>query len=197
MNRETYFQNIADRLTADELAYVQRAYWLVKEAHRLQIRRLTGERYFEHLRRVSHMAGFDYNYTDVETITLGLLHDVIEDTFVPATVLLSLFGQNMYQMVLTLSKEIPTFHPVYGNLEGRVKIAPEVYFEKIKNASHRVRVIKGCDRLDNLKDIGSWELERRNRFIKETNDYVLPIVRETDTRIAEAIESAFLMTAFV
>jgi len=109
MDRSLYFSTLADRLNSDELLYVQRAYWLVKEAHRRQKRRLTGERFFEHVRRVSFMAAVDYGYCDGETAALGLLHDVVEDTFVPQSVIVNLFGQQMYGWILNVSKEIPNF----------------------------------------------------------------------------------------
>src|SRR5689334_3925216 len=100
MNREEFFTSMADTLPFDGLQYIQRAYWLVKEAHRKQSRRLTGERYFEHVRRVAYMACITYGYNDASTVALGLLHDVIEDTSVPQDVIVNLFGHDMYRDIL-------------------------------------------------------------------------------------------------
>ena len=71
MTREEYFTTIADRLKPEELKYVQTAYWLVKDAHRRQHRRLTGERFFEHVRRVSYSAAIEFGYCDAETLAPG------------------------------------------------------------------------------------------------------------------------------
>ena len=185
MNREEYFRAIADRLHGDELAYVQRAYWLVKEAHRKQFRRLTGERFFEHVRRVSYSAGVTYGYYDAPTLALGLLHDIVEDSYVPSSVIVSLFGQTMYNEVLLLSKELPSYNVVTGEVIAKAKLTDKVYYGSLATAPERPRIIKGCDRLDNIADLKQWEPERREKYIKETRELVLPVV--TDKRIHQAI----------
>jgi (p)ppGpp synthase/HD superfamily hydrolase len=185
MNREEYFRAIADRLHGDELAYVQRAYWLVKEAHRKQSRRLTGERFFEHVRRVSFLAGVTYGYYDAQTLSLGLLHDLIEDTYVPSSVIVSLFGQTMYAEVLLLSKELPSYNVVTGEVMAKAKLTDKAYYGALAIAPQRPRVVKGCDRLDNLSDLERWEPERREKYIKETRELVLPVI--SDERIHRAI----------
>ena len=189
MDRSLYFSTLADRLNSDELLYVQRAYWLVKEAHRRQKRRLTGERFFEHVRRVSFMAAVDYGYCDGETAALGLLHDVVEDTFVPQSVIVNLFGQQMYGWILNVSKEIPTFHPVTGNVIARAKLDEAAFYKALMTAHLKPRIIKGCDRIDNLADLISWETPRREKYIIETNMYHVPLALQTDARIAKEIEN--------
>lgn len=187
MNRESYFKELGDYIPSDGLVYVQRAYWLVKEAHRKQSRRLTGERYFEHVRRVSFMAGVTFGYNDAETFALGLLHDVIEDTYVPPSVIVNLFGQSMYKDVLVLSKELPLFDPVSGKLLARAKLSNVDYYGGLAIARDTPRRIKGCDRIDNLQDLAKWEDARRKKYIAETETFVLPIVRATDLRMAGEI----------
>jgi (p)ppGpp synthase/HD superfamily hydrolase len=188
-NRTDFFNVLQYRFSHEELAYIQKAYWLVKEAHRKQVRRLTGERYFEHVRRVAYSAAYYYDYYDAEIVTLGLLHDVVEDTFVPSTVLVNLFGARMYEWVLVLSKEIPAFHPVNGRLIARAKLKDEQYFGGLEKADKQPRIIKGCDRLDNLTDIRQWEPERQQKYMTETETYILPLIRNTDVRIAVDIET--------
>lgn len=189
MNRQQFFTDIAARLTTQELSYVQKAYWLVKEAHRKQSRRMTGERYFEHVRRVAHSAAITYGYCTPDVIALGLLHDVVEDTFVPPDVIVSLFGQQMYRDCLTLSKEIPTFDVVTGLMLSRAKQKEDQYYATVAAAGTAPRIIKSCDRIDNLADFEQWEESRREKYNRETRTYVLPIARATDTRMAEEIES--------
>lgn len=189
MNRNTFFQEIAEHVPADGLEYIQRAYWLVKDAHRKQSRRLTGERYFEHVRRVAYMLCITYGYTKPETIALGLLHDVIEDTFVPPSVITNLFGQAMYEDIMVLSKELPTFNLVTGTMIARAKIKDELYYQNLlTTASRKPRLVKGCDRIDNLADLPSWEETRRIKYINETRTNVLPIVYLADVRMATEIE---------
>ena len=157
MNRTEFFTAISDHLHADELVLVQKAYWFAKEIHRTQVRRLTGKRFFEHLRSVAYLAANEFGYYNAETIALGILHDSIEDTFVPPAAIVGLFGENMYENILTLSKEIPVFHSIHGKMIGRAKVADQDYYHRLVNAPQRVKVIKGCDRLDNVSDLGPMD----------------------------------------
>ncbi len=52
MNRETFFDTIHTLVDPSELIMVSHAYWLAKQVHREQTRD-SGERYFEHCRRVA------------------------------------------------------------------------------------------------------------------------------------------------
>lgn len=188
MNRNQFFQSIADHVSNEGLAYIQRAYWLVKEAHRKQHRRLTGERYFEHVRRVACIA-IDFGYRDVETITLALIHDVVEDTFVPPSVIASLFGREMYEWALVLSKEHPSYNVVTGRLIARAKLKEAEYYTNLAKADLVPQIVKGCDRIDNLGDFPNWEPARREKYITETTQYILPITDRIDSRISSEIRS--------
>lgn len=188
MNREQYFKTLSDHLKYDELLYVQRMYWLVKEAHRKQSRRLTGERYFEHVRRVSLDLAVTYGFADAMHVALGLGHDLIEDTFVPTSIIVNLFGEELYTDIMSLSKELPSFNLISGKLIARSKIKDEDYYAGLAVASIRARRAKGCDRIDNVTDLKSWEAPRRVKYVTETTDLVLPIIRATDIRMSAEIE---------
>ena len=188
MNRKEYFTTIADIVPGDELRYIQNAYHLAKDAHRKQSRRLTGERYFEHIRRVSFDVATRFHYTSAHYISLALLHDVIEDTYTPPSFIVSLFGRQMYDDILFLSKEVPSFNFVTGEVIGKFKLPDHEYYETLSNATKAARVIKGCDRIDNLADLVSWEPSRRERYVTETRGRIIPIVRSVDLRIANTIE---------
>lgn len=193
MDRDTYFKILAEKLKADELAYVQRMYWLVKDAHRRQSRRLTGERYFEHVRRVSLDLAVTYGYWDAMTIAEGLGHDLIEDTFVLPSVIVDLFGQELYDDILSLSKELPSFNPITGQMIVRAKVKDEIYYSSLAIARVRPRRVKGCDRIDNLTDLIAWEPARRDKYIIETETNVLPIIEATDLRMAAEIRRKLFM----
>jgi (p)ppGpp synthase/HD superfamily hydrolase len=161
MNRQQYFSDVADHLSSSDLAYVQRAYWLVKEAHRRQSRRLTGERFFEHVRRVSYAVGITYGYADAHHFALGLLHDIVEDTFTPQDIIVNLFGHVMYHDILVLSKELPAFDSVSGRMIKRAKLSDDEYYPALAAAGPKPRRVKGCDRIDNVADLAQWEPTRR------------------------------------
>lgn len=188
MNRKIYFTTIADLIPADGLQYVQNAYYIVKDGHRKQSRRLTGERYFEHVRRVSWAVGVTFGYHDPHKIAMALLHDVIEDTYIPSSIIVNLFGRRMYEDIMFLSKEVPSFNMITGELIGRAKINDDSYYETLMVAPESPRIVKGCDRIDNLEDLPSWEESRRNKYIAETNNRIMPIVNITDVRMAKVIQ---------
>ena len=134
------------------------------------------------------MAGVTYGYGDAETFALGLLHDVIEDTFVPPSIIINLFGQSMYREVMVLSKELPSFDSVSGRMIARAKLSDEVYYGDLALAEDRPRRIKGCDRIDNLQDLPKWKEDRKKKYIIETETLVLPIIRQTDVRMATELD---------
>ena len=191
MTRNQFFKDISDILDADGLAYVQSAYWLVKEAHRRQFRRISGVRYFEHVRDVAHMA-IEFGHCDPEDIVLGLGHDLVEDTFVPQQVIVNLLGSQMYGWILDLSKEIPAFNRVTGTVIGRAKRTPEEYWGNLLVSNIKPRRTKGYDRIHNLRDLKEFEIARRDKYIIETEKYVLPITDVTDIRVSAKIRSMLL-----
>ena len=164
MNRKAYFTTIADLIPADGLQYVQNAYYIVKDAHRKQSRRLTGERYFEHVRRVSWTAAVEFGYADPHTIALALLHDVIEDTFTPSSIIVNLFGRRMYEDIMFLSKEVPSFNTITGELIGRAKISDDSYYSTLMSRSCEVGRVSSSEvhRRDQRQDHADCEHHRRS-----------------------------------
>lgn len=188
MNHEDFFQTIAISLNTAHLKYVQKAYWMAKEVHRTQSRRLTGERYFEHVRRVAELA-IQFGFVDHEVIALSILHDTIEDTYTPQDVIVDLFGTKMYSWILSLSKEVPVFHPVTGKVIHRLKLKTEEYYRDLSNGNWQPKIVKAFDRLDNVSDLILWDPQRQAKYVKETREFVLPLAQTVDERIAQAIES--------
>ena len=142
-----------------------------------------------YVRRVSFSVGITYGYADAHHFALGLLHDVIEDTFVPQDILVNLFGHGMYADILSLSKEIPAFDSISGRMIKRAKISDDEYYPALASAGVIPRRIKGCDRIDNLADLVQWESARREKYIVETNTRILPIVNATDLRMSAEIQN--------
>lgn len=181
MNRDDFFERIQDRPQVD-LETIQVAYWLAKDAHREQ-RRDSGERYFEHPRRVA-LELVNLGFTSTRTLVAALTHDVIEDTDCPPFIYVRLLGAEAWRRCERLSKVIATHDPVTGGLLGKIKKSPETYFGELREDPICAQV-KCADRLDNLKSCGaSWEAERIARYVLETEEHILPL--------AEAKANAFL-----
>jgi (p)ppGpp synthase/HD superfamily hydrolase len=174
MNRAEFFSLIARR-PSDELVLIQHAYWIAKVANRPFVRD-SGERSFEHARAVA-VSLIEHGYTGTEFIIRALLHDLFEDTNTPPNLIFRTFGFGVYCDLCTLSKDVHHSHLVTGWITKTGKKSPKEYFDEIFMASELVKLVKLADRLDNLKDCGIWKPERRERYIIETEQYVLPLAR--------------------
>ncbi|MGB7957902.1 MAG: HD domain-containing protein [Minisyncoccia bacterium] len=186
MNRAEFFARISDRPTV-ELARVQLAYWLAKNAHRPFFRD-GGERYFEHPRAVA-LSLVDHGYRETDDIVRALLHDIIEDTNTPCAVIVDLFGPKMWRELETLSRYVPSFDPVTGQTIGRFKKSLDEYYGPIMVASDGVKKTKCADRCHNLKTCGVWEAPRRDRYLGETEERVLPVARTLVGSYATELEA--------
>ncbi|MCE9585893.1 HD domain-containing protein [Candidatus Uhrbacteria bacterium] len=185
MNRDEFFHKLPQR-TAEELELIQLAYWLSKCVHRDQ-ERDGGERYFEHPRQVA-LSLIDHGYYDTETLIIALLHDVVEDTNTPPKVIVNLFGSLAWDRLETISKKIPCFDPVTGEVLDRIVKPVEVYYEGIANADRVVRITKCSDRKHNLSDMRAFVEQRRRKYIDETRGFLLPIARITCPVYAHELE---------
>lgn len=162
-----------------DLKLVQNAYWFAKDVHRKDIRD-TGERYFEHCRRVALILMEERNVYDAEIIATAFIHDCIEDTHAPPDVILSIFGSTVHEWAYTLSKTLPFFDELSGEVVRREKKDAKIYFAEIHHGPWQVRLLKCADRVDNLRSFGAWDAERKARYIQETEEYILPIAEQVD-----------------
>lgn len=191
MNRKEFFQIVRkwlDELDEDEMDQIQWAYWLAKNAHRIQ-KRDSNERYFEHCRRVAilftkrwaKVIG-EYHIDYHLNIVIALLHDIIEDCFLPPRFLEKLFGQDVVDAIELLSKCKIVVDSRSGKIRKLWK-GDEKYYGAIRKSNDigiQVQVIKCFDRLDNIRDFKGWTKKRQQKYIAETEKYILPIAKRTD-----------------
>lgn len=166
-NRESFFKRLEPFLAPSIMLDVQLAYTLAKYGHRAQVRKELDEdgnpvRYFEHVRRVAIKLIDNVQIIKSEMICAALLHDVIEDApNLPAPMIEKCFGVDVVNIVKVLSKD-----PAEG------------YLERFNLCSDwRPYVIKGCDRLDNLRSLSepTVTLKFRQKQIKETQEKYFPL----------------------
>lgn len=189
MNRCEFF-HLLERRSPGETTDLQAAYWFSKNVHYRTRPRDNGERYFEHPRRVA-ISLLNHGHQDTELIIAAFLHDVVEDTLTPASVLVSLFGTDTWERLYLLSKKVPVMDPATGQVIDLIEKSVPEYFEEIRTKGDRfTKLVKLADRLDNVTDCGCWSDERKTRYVRETREFVLPIARETDAGYAEEIEAA-------
>jgi (p)ppGpp synthase/HD superfamily hydrolase len=185
LNRMKFFERIAN-LPAGDLLEIQGAYWLAKNAHRPEQPRDNGERVFEHPRGVAWTL-IERNYIWRSILVKAFCHDVVEDTNTPTNVIVKLCGYETWKSLVTLSKRVPVFNPVTGQLMGRYEKPQAVYFDEIAKASEEDRLVKLADRLHNMSTMEAWEPERRKGYAMETKTWLIPIAEATDQWFAEQL----------
>lgn len=175
--KRDFFEELAIRHPRD-VQLIEWAYWIAKNAHKGQ-KRDHGERSFEHCKRVALILSARDNCTATEII-LALLHDCIEDTYIPESMLRHLFYDFITDALATLTKFVILYDKKTGTVLEKKKKTDEEYFSLIAQAPAYVRRVKLADRLDNLQDMETWTHERILHYLHETEKYIIPIAEKTD-----------------
>lgn len=185
MTRDKFFEIIDNNVGLENREQIEWAYALAKQFHREQMRD-EGVRYFEHCRDVA-LVLIKYGPTNPDELVVGLLHDIYEDQFVPRGMIRQLFGNKVNEAIKVLSHEKP-FYKSHGKIIKTSENKKE-YFDSIRQSSVLVRRVKLADRLHNVLTLGFCKKDKRDRKIKETREYVLPMAQETDMRFFRAIKN--------
>lgn len=127
----------------------------VQQAHDRQVRKYTGNPYYDHLQAVGNMAK---EYKLCYGYEIGLCHDLLEDTDIDKSTLyhaLCRFGYSIGESndisdaVLQLSDVFT--HEVYPNLNREYRKKKEA--ERLHCISDLAQSVKYCDIIDNTKSI--------------------------------------------
>ena len=167
--KEELYEQIGTYITnPDSLALIGKAYDFAYEKHKNQ-KRSSGEPYFVHVLNVAYeLAKLK---ADPSTICAGLLHDVIEDCDVGKEEFVSLFGEEIYEMVEAVTK--------ISNL----KFTDEKEYQAVNHRKIliamakdvRVILVKLVDRLHNMRTLQYLAPEKQKRIARETLDVYAPI----------------------
>ena len=141
--------------------------------------------YINHCLRVSLILSEEICCRDINTLCAALLHDVFEKSRDPSydsTRLLTDFGENICDIIITLSRNSP---------ENKNDEYISHYFEKIASSSKITRYVMLADRLDNARFLRTVsQREKAFRYKEETEKYVVPIAQATDERFAVKLSIA-------
>lgn len=147
-------------MTPRELEAIETAYVFSKYGHRTKFRDDGVTRYFEHPKAVSLILVDELDERNWQTIVLGLLHDIPEDSFILSWNRIQMnFGKEVTKDLKLLTKK-----PRKG-YEMRLK----------KYANARILKVKLADRVHNLRTLQNCTKEKQERKIKETYDYYIPL----------------------
>ena len=149
---------------------IRHAYVFAANRHQGQIRR-SGEPYFTHPLAVAWILA-DMEL-DEETVSAGLLHDLLEDTKTTADEIGEEFGPQVARLVAALTK-MADFESSYSSREAN----EAENFRRLLLASMddvRVILVKLADRLHNMRTLGFLRRERQVAIAKETLEIFAPI----------------------
>lgn len=173
-NHETFFARMRALFSAEEVERIRLAYVVAKGVHHWQVRKELGPngeplRYFEHLRAATLILVDEVGCEDPEAAEELLLHDSDEDTNVTLFFLEVNFGKNVARNVGLVSK-----NPKAG------------YLHRLRtHGTWKTFRLKACDRLHNLRTLGSGSFDFRRKQLDETVRDYYPLF---DRMVAESPE---------
>lgn len=175
----TTISELAKKILATDKQYdlskILSAYQLAEHAHEGQ-KRSSSEPYIIHPLAVADIL-LDLGM-DTDTICVGLLHDVVEDTDYTLDDIRKKFGQDVAMLVDGVTKltRIPTFDKEQQQAENVRKI--------LLAMSHdiRVMIIKLADRIHNMRTLRYLPPEKQRRIALETMNVYAPIAHRLGIR---------------
>lgn len=160
------------------LEQIRLAYRIAKAGHFGQLRD-NGAPYFEHVRDTTHILVDELGINDCAMICAALLHDTVEDSpedlpIITPILLKLLFGQDVHYLVDIVTKPKRSDQRFKSD-----RARHQYYFNRLfKEGDCRVKLVKLCDRLHNLRTLRQCSPEKRERKIKETIEVYLPLLRD-------------------
>ena len=150
---------------------VEKAYRIAKNAHEGQFRK-SGEAYIIHPLWVAIILA-DLEM-DKETITAGILHDVVEDTIMTEDEIRKEFGDEVALLVDGVTK-LGRLSYSADKLEVQAENLRKMFLAMAKDI--RVIIIKLADRLHNMRTLQFMRPEKQKEKAKETMDIYAPIAQ--------------------
>ena len=165
--RDTLFRE-ARYLNPDELTQLEKACAFAFRAHDGQTRK-SGEPYITHpIAVATNLACWRM---DIQALSAGLMHDVLEDTPITKAQIAEQFGESIAEMVDGLSK---LENLKYDNkIEQQAESFRKLILAMTKDV--RVIIVKLSDRLHNMRTLGAKSPASRHRIATETLEVYAPI----------------------
>ena len=151
-----------------DLEPLRRAYNFSAHEHRGQIRR-SGEPYLSHPLEVAHLLA--EMKLDVATVSVGLLHDVVEDTLVSLDRIREDFGDDVARVVDGVTK-ISQIH-FSSKWEKQAENFRKLVLAMVDDI--RVILVKLADRLHNMRTLEHLPAEKQKLIAQETMEIYAPI----------------------
>jgi GTP pyrophosphokinase len=165
---EDILERVGKHHPGDNLDLVRRAYIFSAKEHKGQVR-ASGEPYLTHPLEVANLLA--EMKMDAVTVSVGLLHDVVEDTLVSLDKIEELFGPEVAHIVDGVTK--------ISQIQFTSKEAKQAEnFRKMLLAMTddiRVIMVKFADRLHNMRTLAYLTADRREAIARETMEIYAPL----------------------
>jgi GTP diphosphokinase / guanosine-3',5'-bis(diphosphate) 3'-diphosphatase len=161
-------EKVGQNRPGEDADLLRRAFEFAAEQHQSQTRE-SGEPFLSHPLEVAHILA-DLRL-DVTTLCAALLHDVVEDTRIPLTVISSRFGGDVARLVEGVTKisRLELLSPEVRQAESVRKMLLAMVSDV------RVVLVKLADRLHNMRTLDFLPPEKQERIARETLEIYAPI----------------------
>lgn len=139
----------------------ERALVFAKNAHEGQVRRYTGEPYFNHVESVGKRVAAITN--DEEMVAAAILHDTLEDTDATMDELIEAFGRKVAELVIELTDQYTS--EAYPKMNR--KLRKDLEAVRLGQISEKAKLIKLCDLADNTSTIVEHDPGFAKIYLKE------------------------------
>jgi len=174
MGIEDLLTELKDELSAEEQAFVRKAYEWADAAH-VGASRASGEPYIEHCLETARIVA-DLGL-DTATIAASLLHDVVEDSTITCEELREEFGSEVVSLVDGVTKlrqidELSQVEP--GEIPpGKAESLRKMFLAMADDV--RVVIVKLADRLHNMRTLWAVHPDKQRRISAETLEIFAPL----------------------
>ena len=174
MSIEDLLAELKDDLSAEEQAFIRRAYEWADAAH-VGANRASGEPYIEHCLETARIVA-DLGL-ETATIAASLLHDVVEDSTITCQDLREEFGAEVASLVdgVTKLKQIDELSQVGpGRIPpGKAESLRKMFLAMADDV--RVVIVKLADRLHNMRSLWAVHPDKQRRVSAETLEIFAPL----------------------
>jgi guanosine-3',5'-bis(diphosphate) 3'-pyrophosphohydrolase len=165
------FEDLAEKVLRyhpEALEMIQRGYVASAKFHKGQLR-MNGEAYLTHPLEVANILA--ELKLDAQTVTAGLLHDVLEDTLMTPEELRRQFGEDVCQIVEGVTKISKV------EFSSRQEKQAENFRKMLLAMVGDIRIlfVKLADRMHNMRTLQYLTQDRRERISHETMDIYAPL----------------------